>query len=483
MKMKKNTSLIEKYIESSHDQRTSLFLGYPALRQDFLKIDMADLHHRANRDVDPVRRAGIAPIGAKVPARPETTPPQDVTPTPRGRVHPLVIVGAGLNGLAAAYELKKAGIRPVILDASDQPAVPWRNRHDQLRLNTHRLISHLPGMRIPRRCGAFPGRDDIVAYLEAYERFLNVPIHRHVRIRRIDPVPGGWRMTASDGIWRARDVIIATGHERVPVIPEWPGRQGFTGELLHVAHLGRIERFRDRRLLVIGAGNSGVSHLVRIKTKNLWVSVRNGPTILPARLLGIPLQLLSPLMAPLPARVTDALMSATERLSFGNLKKYHLPKHPDGVATRLMREGVAPAFDNGFVAALKAGRVAVLPQVERFDGGAVRLTGGETVRPDVVICATGYSPALENMVGHLGVLNDRGRPIFNGPESHPQFEGLWFMGMAPRLWGVFYAARNEARRLAASISKRQNAGGRGKSPAAPGCRWGAENSCLGRLPA
>lgn len=385
---------------------------------------------------------------------------------PADRFHPVLIVGAGLNGLAAAYELKKTGVVPVIVDASDKPAVHWRNRHDQLRLNTHRLISHLPGMRIPRRYGPFPARDDIVAYLEAYEQFLEVPIHRNVRIERIDPESGCWRLTAADGVWRARDVIIATGNERVPVIPRWPGLKGFAGELLHVAHLGHIQRYRNRRVLVVGAGNSGtdaLNHLVRIQTKKLWVSVRNGPTIQPTRFMGIPLQLLSPLMASLPLRVTDALMAATERQFFGNLKAYRLPKHPKGGATRLIREGVAPAFDDGLVAALKAGRVSVLPRIERFDGGMVHLAGGKTVRPDVVICATGYSPGLENLAGHLGVLDERGRPLFNGPEAHPDFQGLWFMGMAPRLCGVFYAARGEARRLAALVKKRQAAGKRQKA--------------------
>jgi putative flavoprotein involved in K+ transport len=62
------------------------------------------------------------------------------------------------------------------------------------------------------------------------------------------------------------------------------------------------------------------------------------------------------------------------------------------------------------------------------------------------------------MVGHLGVLTASGTPIINGPESHPQFRGLWLMGKAPRLWGVFYAARVEARRMALEIGKRQAAG-------------------------
>jgi cation diffusion facilitator CzcD-associated flavoprotein CzcO len=374
------------------------------------------------------------------------------------REYPLIIIGAGLNGLAAAYELKKRGAEPVIFDGSAKPAAAWRDRHDQLKLNTHRLISHLPGMRIPRSCGAFPSRDDMVRYLEDYEQFLNVPIHRNVHIKRIDPVKHGWRLTASDSVWQARNVIIATGHERVPVIPAWPGRDEFTGEFVHTAHFGRADRFLDKRILVVGAGNSGtdvLNHLVRLRTNTLWVSVRNGPAILPTRVLGIPLQLLSPLMSVLPPMAVDFLMAATERLVFGDLKKYNLPKHPDGVATRLIKENVAPAFDDGFVSALKAGRVTVLPKIERFEGDTVFLAGGQTVRPDTVICATGYRPGLESLVGHLGVLNKSGHPIFSGPECHPEYEGLWFMGMTPRLPGVFYAARNESSDLAAAIMKKE----------------------------
>jgi cation diffusion facilitator CzcD-associated flavoprotein CzcO len=375
---------------------------------------------------------------------------------PSNREHKILILGAGLNGLAAAYELKKIGAKPVILDGANKVATTWRDRHNQLRLNTHRLISHLPGMRIPRRFGPFPSRDDMVRYLEDYEQFLDVPIFRNVHVKRIDPVRQGWRLTASDGIWQARHVIIATGHERVPVVPEWPGRNEFTGELVHAAHFGQVNHFEDKRVLVVGAGNSGtdvLNHLVRIRTNALWVSVRNGPTVLPTKALGMPLQLLSPLMDPLPAWVVDILMAATERLFLGDLRKYGLPKHPNGVATRLIQEGIAPAFDDGFAATLRAGRVTVLPSVEKLDGDAIFFTDGSAIRPDAVICATGYRPGLEGLVGHLGVLDETGHPTHPGPIPHPDHEGLWFMGMTPRLPGVFYAARGEAKHLARKVQR------------------------------
>lgn len=369
-------------------------------------------------------------------------------------IHPVIIIGAGLNGLAAAHELQQRGIEPLILDGAGQPAEPWRKRHDGLRLNTHRLISHLPGMIIPKAYGSFPRRDDIVEYLQSYEQHFKIKVHRGVRVKRITQLTGHWILNTSSGDWKAEQVIIATGHERVKVIPDWPGRDGFTGDLFHAADFGSSSQYDGKSVLVVGAGNSGVdvlNHLAKANTSALWVSVRQGPTILPTRVFGIPLQILAPLMKSLPAKAVDFMMSATERLFLGNLKKYGLSQHPDGVATRLIQEGVAPAFDDGFVRALKAGQVNVLPEVKKFVGEEVIFEDGSSIRPDVVICATGYHPGLKEMVGGLDVLNDSGYPRQSGAVPCRNRYGLWFMGMKPRLPGVFYTSRFEAKALAQAV--------------------------------
>ena len=373
-------------------------------------------------------------------------------------IHPVIIIGAGLNGLAAAHELQKVEIDPIILDGAGQAAAPWRKRHDGLRLNTHRLISHLPGMRIPKAYGSFPKRNDIVEYLQAYEQHFKIKVHRNIKVERITQLKEYWSLETSSGNWKTQQVIIATGHERVPLIPDWPGRDGFTGNLIHAADFGRADQYDGKSVLVVGAGNSGVdvlNHLTTENTSALWVSVRQGATVLPTRVLGIPLQLLAPLMQYFPTKVVDFMMSATERIFLGNLQKLGLSQHPDGVATRLIREAVAPAFDHGFVQALKAEKVNVVPEVMRFVGNEVIFKDGSSIRPDAVICATGYRPGLETMVGHLGILDESGSPPQTGAVSHPNYGGLWFMGMAPQLSGVFYTARFEAKELSRAVLKRQ----------------------------
>lgn len=371
--------------------------------------------------------------------------------SPLDPVHPVLIVGAGPCGLALGRQLRRLGVPAHIVEAADRVAEPWRSRHPRLRLNTHRHYSHLPGRALPREAGDFADRDAVIRYLERYAQDLGVPIEYGERVERLDPLRGIWRVQTSNGLRHARHVVVATGRERVPVMPDWPGAQRFTGELIHAADFGDAERYRDRRVLVVGCGNSGVdvlNHLVRIPIRDLRVSVRHGPAILPTRLCGVPVQRLSGLMAPLPLPLVDLLLSLTEHLAFGDLRRLGLPRHHDGAATRHLREGIAPAFDDGFVAALKAGRVAPLPAVTRFDGADVVLADGQRVQPDVVICATGYRPGLEGMLGHLGVLDDKGIPRAREDAVRDRLRGLWFSGMRPHLQGNFHAAAEAGRRLA-----------------------------------
>ena len=380
------------------------------------------------------------------------------TQHPSEVIHPAVIIGAGHFGLAIAHELQKRGLSVPVLDAADRVAAAWRHRHPQLRLNTHRLLSSLPGLRMPRRVGAFPSRDDVVRYLEAYEWRIDRPVEYRTRVRRIEPEGDHWRVETERGTVLAEEVIVATGRERVPYIPDWAGRDGFTGELGSAADIGNVSRYAGKRVLVVGCGTSGsdvLNHLAQVDTRELLVSVRHGPAVLPTRLLGLPIQLPSPLMTLLPPRVLDAVFRFTQRLVFGDLRKRGLPSHPDGAATRLLREGVGPAFDQGFVAALKAGRIRAVPPVQGFDGAQVVLADGSRVEADVVICATGYRPGLESMVGHLGVLDGRGIPRTFGQAGGSALPGLRFAGMTPRLTGQFLTARSEARAITRELTNRQ----------------------------
>lgn len=100
------------------------------------------------------------------------------------------------------------------------------------------------------------------------------------------------------------------------------------------------------------------------------------------------------------------------------------------------------------------GDVDVVAAVERFEGDAVVLADGSRVRPDAVIAATGYRPGLDRLVGHLGVLDARGRPQHPAPGARqPTGPPLGFIGYRLPLSGQLPALRRDARLLARRIAR------------------------------
>lgn len=366
-----------------------------------------------------------------------------------------VVIGAGLSGLATAHALTERGLPVTVLEARDRVADPWRNRHPALRLNIHRKFAGLPGQAAPKTDGTYLKRDTVVAHLERYAARLEAPIHFGVAVTAIEQSGTGWRVTTNASEYEAENLVIATGRESVPHIPDWPGHEAFAGELLHVADLGDVSRLDGKRVLVVGAGNSGtdaLNHLARHNPAEVMVSVRHGPAVIPKTIFGYPIHGLARIFAALPNAVLDPAFKLTERLFLGDLRRYGLTSHPEGGSTRFLSDGVTFAIDDGFVAALKSGRFRIVPRVEGFSGDAVVLADGSVCRPDVVIAATGYRSGLEPLLGHLDVLDGNGRPHHPMGECDPKRPGLWFSGFQHIYTGFFDAACIAARRIAAGVA-------------------------------
>lgn len=368
----------------------------------------------------------------------------------------VIVIGAGGAGLTAAHALLKAGVQVMVLEKEARLAEPWNRRHPQLHLNTHRDLSALPGVSFPAGTPAFPHRSAIIRHLNEFRAMHRLPVEFGVSVDEIALDGDHWLVQTSVGPRLARHVVIATGRDRQPVIPAWKGMKAFAGRVIHSAEFGDANDYAGRKILVVGAGNSGfdaLNHLVRVDTAQIWLSARNGPALLPKRIGQIAVHRFSPILARLPFKLADAVMAATQRLVFGDLTAFGLPPTPSGGASRLASDYTAIATDDGAVDAIKDGRIIVVPTVREFTRDTVIFDNGVTIQPDIVIAATGYRTGLEAMLGKLGVLDKKGVPLFNGADSDPKLPGLWFTGMRPSIRGCFANARIQAKAIAARIAR------------------------------
>jgi putative flavoprotein involved in K+ transport len=367
----------------------------------------------------------------------------------------VVIVGAGAAGLATAVLLQEHGLSPLVLEAGPEPGAAWRERYDRLHLHTPRLLSGLPGMRIPRRYGRWVARDDLIEYFHEYAAVHDVDVRTSCRVERVEP---SWTVHTTDGAMHADHVVIATGYNGAPFVPDWPGRDAFAGELLHSTQYRNPAPFRGRDVLVVGAGNSGaeIAHdLIEGGAARSRLSVRTPPQIVRRATLGVPAQLLGMAIRKLPPSWVDPFTIWQRKVAIPDLSRQGLPRPEHGVRTAFLATGTTPILDVGIVAAVKSGSVEVVAAVDGFDGADVLLADGARIRPDAVIAATGFRAGLDGLVGHLGVLTPRGLPTKT--DGEPALPGLWFVGFVPTLGGQLregsIAARKVADALAAELHR------------------------------
>jgi cation diffusion facilitator CzcD-associated flavoprotein CzcO len=276
----------------------------------------------------------------------------------------------------------------------------------------------------------FPSRDQVVGYLEDYARDNQLDVRFRTRVDRIDRDGSGWLLETSRGEIEADHVVVAAGFEHTFTVPRWPGRDEFDGRLIHSAEYRNPESFRGHDVLVVGPGCSGMEiayDLVEGGAGRVRLAVRTPPNLVPRDPLG---PLFGRLVVKLPTAWGDAIMRFVRRKKIGDLSAFGLPVPEEGPVSRLKRLGVAPAIvDSEVIDAIREEKILIVPAVESLGDESVWLADGSCIKPDDVIAATGYRTRLEPMVGHLGVLDERGAPLATSGEALP---GLRFVGYIPR---------------------------------------------------
>ncbi|MCQ9184947.1 NAD(P)/FAD-dependent oxidoreductase [Streptomyces sp. IBSBF 2953] len=372
---------------------------------------------------------------------------------------PVYVIGGGPGGLAAAYALRALGIRAVVVERADAVGTSWRRHYDRLHLHTTRRLSALPGLKMPRRFGRWAARDDVVRYLEKYAEVHELEIVTGVEVSRVERTAdgSGWLLRATGGRELVGSaVVVATGYNHTPYLPDWPGRGEFAGELTHAGEYRDGAPYAGRDVLVVGVGNTGAEiavDLVEHGAGRVRLAVRTVPHIVRRSTAGWAAQYSGILVRRLPVALVDRICRVMARASIPDLSAHGLPRPDTGLYTRA-RQGAVPVQDVGLIDAVRKGRVEVVAAVEGFeDGGKVVLADGSRISPDAVVAATGYVRALEGLVGHLGVLDERGRPVAHGARTTENAPGLYFTGFTTPISGTLRELSIDAEKIAKAVRR------------------------------
>lgn len=368
----------------------------------------------------------------------------------------VVIVGAGPAGLATAACLKSHGVDALVLDRGAAVGESWDRRYSRLHLHTPRIQSALPGLRMPKRFGRWVAKDDVAWYLRVYAERNGIHPRFGTQVTRVDRADDAWLVTTNAGIFRAAHVVIASGYNSVPLAPEWPGQKGYRGSVIHSSDYRDAAPFAGRRVLVVGAGNTGAeiaADLAEQGAADVLLSIRTPPNVIPRQIGPFPTTMLSVPMDFLPAWLVDPANRLLQKVIIGDLTRFGMPRPTAGVVAQARATGLTPTIDVGLVAALRAGTVSPVAALERFEGTEAVLADGTRVSPDAVIAATGYATGLAPVVGHLGVLGERGAPLVLGRRTLAHAPGLRFVGLSTPLKGLLFQIGLDARAAARAIAR------------------------------
>jgi putative flavoprotein involved in K+ transport len=278
----------------------------------------------------------------------------------------VLVIGSGQAGLAMGYQLTQLGRRFEIVDAAPEIGHVWRSRWDSLRLFTSGRYDNLPGLPFPAAADAYPGKDEVAAYLQTYAARFRLPVRLNTAITSLTRTDAMYVAKAGQQTVQARQVVLATGPFHVPFIPIVSTQLGADVTQIHSIDYRRPDDLPLGRVLVVGGSNSGCQIALELSTtRTVELSVGQRLPTIPQRPLG-----------------RDVWSWATalhlDRVTAGSRLGRRL-------STRDQIIGTGPrqlARNHG---------VRLRPRVTGAAGRAVSFADGSTSEYDAVLWATGFN--------------------------------------------------------------------------------------------
>ncbi len=368
-----------------------------------------------------------------------------------------LIIGAGPAGLAMAGQLVHRNLPFTILEASEYTGFSWRKHYDRLHLHTVKEHSALPYLPYPPDYPTYVSRLQMVEYLERYAEHFSIKPLFNQKVIRIQPNPTTdetWLVQTETDSFVAERVIVATGYNRIPNVPELPGQRNFRGIIWHSSEYRNGAPFRDENVLVVGMGNTGAEMALDLLEHGAkpFISVRRPINIVRRDVFGRPAQPTAIFLSRFPNWFYDLVTGLSQKLTVGDLSKYGLgkPAHPASYDTR---RGKIPVIDLGTLDQIKAGNITVLPAVQQVNAKTVAFTDGRELPFDAIMLATGYKPGLTSILADAlsaRILNERGYPRSLWFDE-PSLRGLYFLGYTTPLTGIIYNLNIDSAQIAEQI--------------------------------
>lgn len=370
------------------------------------------------------------------------------------------VIGAGPSGITAAKNLLDQSLQVVVYDYGYDVGGNWvfsdKPSHSSVFETTHiissKTLSQYDDFPMPPDYPDYPSHQQLAAYFQAYARHFN--LYEHIEFETLvvhcsRDSHGKWHVTT-----RKKDRVkteifdalaVCNGHHWKPRYPEYPGT--FSGKLMHSHDVKRFAEFSDKRVLVIGGGNSACDVAVessRVSTTT-DISWRRGYWVVPKFIGGKPTDTIGGLIRYLPSIVWRKITGLLIKLVQGKNSSYGLPDPDDDFGFH------HPTLNSELFYFIRHGKIKPRTDVDRYDGSKVHFKDGSVSEYDVIVACTGYwishpffdSDFIDYSTGDV--------PLYLRM-LHPKLQNLYFIGLFQPFGCIWPGAELQSKIMAHELS-------------------------------
>ncbi len=373
------------------------------------------------------------------------------------------VIGAGPSGITALKNLLDEGIETVLYDRNNEVGGNWIYSEDESHSSVFETTHIISSKTLSQyedftfddfdpNVSDYPSHDELRNYFQAYARKFD--LYRHIQfdtLVRSCKLTGNeqWEVTIETGGKRKKQLfthlVVCNGHHWEPRYPDYPGT--FDGEFLHSHHFKKSEPFKDKKVLVIGGGNSACDVAVETSrvSKKTAISWRRGYRIVPKFIMGKPTDVFASGLAFLPSKIKYFLSGMTVRLLNGPNTLYGLQEPDHAVAA------THPTINDELLYKIRHGKVIPRVDIERFDVKKVYFKDGVSEDFDTIIACTGYILSHPFFDKKFIDYSEGPVPLYL-KMFHANISNLYFVGMFQPLGCIWPGAELQSKIAAREIA-------------------------------
>jgi len=375
----------------------------------------------------------------------------------------VAIIGAGPAGLSTARALTLVGVPFTIFEKHADVGGIWdrTNEGSPMYRSAHfissKTMSGHKGFPMPDTYPDYPSNAQLLSYIRSFAHHYDLYPHIqfNTMVESVAFQDDVWTInTVHDGQHHTqayRWLVCASGTNWIPNRPSLKGEETFTGEIMHSVGYDNSEFLKNKRVLIVGAGNSGVDIAcdAAYMAQDAHISLRRGYHFIPKHIFGMPADVFAQKTSTGPMWLQQRFFGVLLRILNGDLTRLGLPKPDHKVLSS------HPIMNTQILHYLQHGDLKPHPDIERLNGNTVYFVDNTTLEVDLIILATGYHWHLPYLPDHIFNWHDD-RPDLYLRMFNPRYPTIFVNGYVETNSGIYAMLDDMAYIIAKTIDSQLN---------------------------